>query len=90
MRTTIDLPDDLLRRAKATAALRGMKLKDFVASVLERSMRSDAETVQATAPRRRKLPVMIPATGRKIPVLTNAEIFELLDRDDDERHGRLS
>jgi hypothetical protein len=30
MRTTIDLPDELLRRAKSEAALRGKKLKDLV------------------------------------------------------------
>jgi hypothetical protein len=30
MRTTVDLPDELLRRAKAEAALRGRKLKDLV------------------------------------------------------------
>jgi hypothetical protein len=30
MRTTIDLPDDLLRRAKSEAALSGRKLKDLV------------------------------------------------------------
>jgi Arc/MetJ family transcription regulator len=34
MRTTIDIPDDLLRRTKALAALRGLKLKDFVAEAL--------------------------------------------------------
>ena len=30
MRTTVDVPDDLYRRAKAEAALRGRKLKDLV------------------------------------------------------------
>ncbi|MFZ2006678.1 MAG: hypothetical protein WB697_18605 [Stellaceae bacterium] len=30
MRTTIDLPDDLFRRAKSEAALRGQKFKDLV------------------------------------------------------------
>jgi hypothetical protein len=30
MKTTIELPDDLYRRAKSTAALRGQKLKDLV------------------------------------------------------------
>jgi hypothetical protein len=30
MKTTIELPDDLYRRAKATAALRGRKLKDLI------------------------------------------------------------
>jgi hypothetical protein len=30
MRTTVDLPDELFRRAKSAAALRGIKLKDLV------------------------------------------------------------
>jgi hypothetical protein len=30
MRTTVDLPDELLRRAKSEAALRGRKLKDLI------------------------------------------------------------
>lgn len=30
MRTTIDIPDELLRRAKSEAALQGRKLKDLV------------------------------------------------------------
>ena len=36
MRTTIDLPDDLYRRAKAEAALRGRKFKDLVQDGLRR------------------------------------------------------
>lgn len=38
MRTTLDLPDELLRHAKARAALRGMKLKDFVAEALHAAL----------------------------------------------------
>ncbi len=34
MRTTIQLPDDLFRRTKATAALNGESLKDFVAAAI--------------------------------------------------------
>ena len=34
MRTTIDIPEELLRRAKAEAALRGIRLKDYIAEVL--------------------------------------------------------
>ena len=30
MKTTIEVPDDLYRRAKAEAALRGRKLKDLI------------------------------------------------------------
>lgn len=34
MRTTIDLPDPLFREVKATAASRGLKIKDFIAHSL--------------------------------------------------------
>jgi hypothetical protein len=30
MKTTVEIPDDLYRKAKATAALRGLKLKDLI------------------------------------------------------------
>lgn len=35
MRTTIDLPDKLFREVKATAAARGLKLKELVISALQ-------------------------------------------------------
>jgi hypothetical protein len=35
MKTTVELPDDLYRRAKAEAALRGRKLKDLVEEGLQ-------------------------------------------------------
>jgi predicted HicB family RNase H-like nuclease len=35
-----ELPDDLHRRAKAAAALRGVTLKDFVIEALEQAVRS--------------------------------------------------
>jgi len=34
MKMTIEIPDDLFRRTKATAALRGESLKDFVTEAL--------------------------------------------------------
>jgi hypothetical protein len=36
MRTTVDLPDILFRRAKATAAVRGVSLKDLFITAIER------------------------------------------------------
>jgi hypothetical protein len=89
MRTTIDLPEDLLRRAKATAALRGIKMKDLIAELvgfgLEGSSVEETSRYGMNCP----IPVIIPAKGRNIPILTNAQIFEFLDREDDEMHGRL-
>jgi hypothetical protein len=34
MKTTLDLPDPLFRKAKATAAERGQSLKEFVTEAL--------------------------------------------------------
>lgn len=42
MKTTLDLPNDVLRNAKATAAMRGESLRDFVASALEARLRCDS------------------------------------------------
>jgi hypothetical protein len=54
MRTTLDLPDDLLRRAKIAAAGRGCSLRALFTEALERELRHPVET----APTRRKLPVL--------------------------------
>ncbi len=35
MKTTLELPDDLFRQAKATAALRGESLKDFFTTAIQ-------------------------------------------------------
>jgi hypothetical protein len=44
MKTTVELPDELYRRAKAEAALRGRKLKDLV----EEGLRLVLETARKT------------------------------------------
>lgn len=38
VKTTVDLPDPLFRRAKATAAERGMSLKSFITRAVEQSL----------------------------------------------------
>ncbi len=40
MKTTLELPDSLFREIKATAALNGMKIKDFVAEALMEKLKS--------------------------------------------------
>jgi hypothetical protein len=35
MRTTVELPDDLLHRAKSTAALAGISLREFFVEAVE-------------------------------------------------------
>ncbi|MDA0767375.1 MAG: hypothetical protein O3A87_09255 [Verrucomicrobia bacterium] len=47
MRTTIDLPDALYREAKATAASRGLKLKDFFTAALRAALHPTSTPTQA-------------------------------------------
>ena len=80
MRTTVELPDDLLRRAKAVAALRGIKLKDLITSCLEKGLSSPENEPQKSG--KGRLPKEIrKATGSKIPALSNAELEKLLIQD---------
>ena len=52
MKTTVDLPDDLARRIKAEAALRGRKLKDLV----EEGLRLVLKASESTASPAKKRP----------------------------------
>ena len=56
MRTTIDVPDHLLRRAKATASLNGKTLKAFVTEALEAKVAEDGE--RAARPKRAQFPLV--------------------------------
>ena len=59
MKTTIEVSDDLYRRAKSEAALRGRKLKDLV----EEGLRLALETPPAAAGRRSLAGLMKDARG---------------------------
>ncbi len=59
MKTTVELADDLYRRAKSEAALRGRKLKDLV----EEGLRLVLETPRPTPKRRSFAGLMKEARG---------------------------
>jgi len=83
MRTTVDLPDDLLRRVKARAALNGTTLKELIARFVEQGLRRTAPAPAAPTRRRRsELPVARPATGRPLPDLTNADLYRILEEEE--------
>jgi len=42
MKTTLELPDDLFREVKSTAARRGMLMKQFIAEALREKLSSSA------------------------------------------------
>src|SRR4029077_12745795 len=63
MRTTVDLPDPLFKRVKAEAALRGMKLRDFIARSLEQALSGGSRESRS---RRVKLPLVKGEGKRRI------------------------
>lgn len=85
MRTTLDLPDPLFRDLKAQSALRGVKLKDFVAELLASGL-AQAGSPAAAIPRPRSpLPVIRRASGIRHRARSNREINALLVAED--THG---
>lgn len=47
MKTTIEMPDELFRKAKAVAALRGQSLKELITTAMERELASGEATAVA-------------------------------------------
>ena len=84
MRTTIDMPDALMRAAKVRAGERGESLKDLVNRAIAH------ELGLAAAPRQKAGRVSLPLVGRNATptvVITNDDIESALDADDIERYG---
>lgn len=78
MRTTVDIPDELLRRAKIRAAEQGINLKDVFAAGLEKELASAEKKAKG---RQRPTPVSIQGVDWTFPFRTNAELFEAIERE---------
>lgn len=96
MRTTVDIPEKLLRQAKAQAALRGIRLKDLVAEALEKSLfqsgspssrPADSENEEETQVLGEDcvFPLIRGACGPALQNLDNEAIGRILDEEEVER-----
>ena len=84
MRTTLDLPDDLLKRAKIEAVERGVSLRELVGTALARELTGDA----SRGPRGRRL--RFPVFSSRAPgslELTGADLSRAEWEEDLRRHG---
>jgi len=80
MKTTIELPDDLFREAKATAARRGAPLKEFVREALiEKLAKETGANQTAEGPREWPVP----------PLKMSRAEAELIDRAIEEAFERI-
>ena len=83
MRTTLDLPDPLMRELKARAAMDGVKLKDYFAAMVREALLHPPGA--AATPARSPTPVFQrknPGALPTLPVLNNAQLGALLDAED--------
>jgi hypothetical protein len=86
MRTTVDIPDTLLKHLKARAALEGRTLRDLVVDLVEKGLnvRGAVDAKQRFLAR----PLVLPARGPMavdLSRMSNADLYGLMNEDDDER-----
>lgn len=92
----MDIPEPLLRRAKAATSLRGMKLRDFVIEALRLALRQTegrvAEQLPAVAQEDRQrpaddciFPLIRDADGAALRDLTPERVHAILEEEEVER-----
>jgi hypothetical protein len=77
MRTTLDLPDDILMEAKILAVTRGLTLRELMLEALRRLLD------QEDSSRRKRMteaPIKLP--GHTIPIRSNMEMAQLFEQED--------
>lgn len=80
MRTTLDLPDPLMRELKARAAMEGVKLKDYFAKMVEAALQRSA--LGSAESQRSPVPIFKRKGAKPMPAMNNAELNTLLDAQD--------
>ena len=95
MRTTVELPDELFRQAKASAALQGRALKDLVAEGLKLVLQSTKTPPSPTPSRRTQFPIIrAKAPARRLTPEMVAAAEEQLQSEEavaaTAAHGRLA
>lgn len=77
MKTTLDLPEDLVREMKFRAVREGRKLRDVAEEVFRRGLAAPAKPSQAGGRHRVKLPLIPAPAGAKSFELSGDRLLEL-------------
>lgn len=80
MKTTLEIPDDVFRRSKAAAAMRGESLKDFVTESLRVRLAAESENDPAESGWRRVFGQAKPEEVAEVDAVV-VEEFETIDPD---------
>ncbi|HLK14103.1 MAG TPA: hypothetical protein VKT78_04805 [Fimbriimonadaceae bacterium] len=82
MRTTIDLPDDLFRQAKASAALRGIKLRELITECVSQGLAGEGWPAAEEAPKRATRTFTYRAGPGPVPGLSPQQIAKIFNEDE--------
>lgn len=85
MRTTLDIPDPLMREVKARAALEGLKLKEYFANVVQAALKSPVGVPGAV--QRSPAPVFQRVRAKPMPAMGSAQLNAILDAEDVARYA---
>ena len=83
MKTTIDLPEELVKEMKLKAVLEGRKLRDVAAEVLRRGLEVSSEHTELAQRQRIQLPIVKSSSSGQTFCLSNADIHRI-EREMDE------
>ncbi len=81
MKTTVIMRDDLVRRAKARAALRGQSLSRYLEESLERALREDEKAHVTVAEWIDALPKISKSAARDLKTALAKEDFRQIDEE---------
>ena len=87
MKTTLEIPTPLFKRAKAHAVMEGLKFKDLVASALSAYLRQPHRG-EKNGTKPCPFPLSRGKAGPLMKEMDNETIAKLQERDDFERHRR--
>jgi hypothetical protein len=91
MRTTVEIPDELFRQAKARAALQGRSLKDLIADGLKLLLQTPRDAQSPAHGRRAQFPIIRPKDpARRLTPDIVAAAEEQLLTEEAAAHGRLA
>jgi plasmid stability protein len=79
MRTTFDLPDELMRHLKARAALEGRSLRDLVLELVERGLKAPPVSAAAAPPAGLPTVRLGRSLGLPTQALNHADLSALAD-----------
>jgi hypothetical protein len=77
MKTTVEIPDELLRKTKATAASRGETLREFINEALTKQLASTSRTTRRRTGWRSVFGLAEPKDVRRIDAVLEAEVGQV-------------